>query len=36
VTFTEGAAALAMLGPDRIRLNCVPAINLFPVNVDAR
>ncbi|MGJ9416295.1 type VI secretion system baseplate subunit TssF [Massilia sp. CMS3.1] len=31
LTFTHGANVLALLRPEHIRLNCVPAINLFPV-----
>jgi type VI secretion system protein ImpG len=31
VVFTHGADLLALLRPDNICLNCVPAINLFPV-----
>jgi len=31
LVFTHGADLLALLRPDNIRLNCVPAINLFPV-----
>jgi len=29
--FSHGAGALALLRPEHVRLNCVPAINLFPV-----
>lgn len=29
--FTHGASVLEMLRPEHVRLNCVPAINLFPV-----
>lgn len=31
LVFTHGADVLALLRPENIRLNCVPAINLFPV-----
>lgn len=31
LTFSHGANVLAQLRPENIRLNCVPAINLFPV-----
>jgi len=31
MAFTHGADLLALLRPEHIRLNCVPAINLFPV-----
>lgn len=31
LVFTHGAGLLALLRPENIRLNCVPAINLFPV-----
>jgi type VI secretion system protein ImpG len=31
LVFTHGADLLALLRPENIRLNCVPAINLFPV-----
>ena len=31
LVFTHGAGLLALLRPDNLRLNCVPAINLFPV-----
>jgi type VI secretion system protein ImpG len=31
LVFTHGANVLAQLRPENIRLNCVPAINLFPV-----
>jgi len=31
LVFSHNAAVLALLRPDHIRLNCVPAINLFPV-----
>lgn len=31
LVFRHGAAVLALLRPDHIRLNCVPAVNLFPV-----
>jgi type VI secretion system protein ImpG len=29
--FSHGAGALELLRPEHVRLNCVPAINLFPV-----
>jgi type VI secretion system protein ImpG len=29
--FSHGASALELLRPEHVRLNCVPAINLFPV-----
>ena len=29
--FSHGASALELLRPEHLRLNCVPAINLFPV-----
>jgi len=31
LVFTHGANVLALLRPENLRLNCVPAINLFPV-----
>jgi type VI secretion system protein ImpG len=31
LVFTHGANVLALLRPEHVRLNCVPAINLFPV-----
>lgn len=31
LVFNHNAAVLALLRPEHIRLNCVPAINLFPV-----
>jgi type VI secretion system protein ImpG len=31
LVFTHGADLLSLLRPNNIRLNCVPAINLFPV-----
>jgi len=31
LVFSHNAPVLALLRPDHIRLNCVPAINLFPV-----
>jgi type VI secretion system protein ImpG len=29
--FSHGASALELLRPEHVRLNCVPAVNLFPV-----
>lgn len=29
--FTHGASVLELLRPEHIRLNCIPAVNLFPV-----
>jgi type VI secretion system protein ImpG len=33
--FSHGASALELLRPEHVRLNCVPAINLFPVTSEA-